>query len=312
MKVSEIVNGIPIFTEKSFPRPNDKVYIHLSSEYPDFVGVPHSHEYIEIVYIISGCAEHMVGEARVIANKGDLFIINPGVTHAFYGKSDGHGAFCAYDLMFVPDFFDITMINGGDFTSLGSCFLFYSMFPQEKTVGPDLHLVNSSYCEFGELFNKIYLEYYGMEQGYINIIRAYVIELIVKIFRQLDVKTDSSAAMNKNSMIDAALKYLQKNYSMHISVSELAAHMFVSRDYFSKIFRNTTGMSVTTFLKQLRINESCRLLVETDRSVTDIANDCGFHDMKHFYTTFRIQTGTTPGEYRKNNKSCHGCSYKNV
>ena len=173
--------------------------------------------------------------------------------------------------MFVPDFFDVNLINSGDFTSLGSSFLFYSMFPQEKSAGADLHFSSNSYHDFGELFNKIYLEYYRMEQGYINIIRAYIIELIVKIFRRMDVKTDNPPSLHKSEIIDAALAYLHEHYNMHISVSDLAAHMFLSRDYFSKLFRNVTGMTVTAFLKQLRINEACRLLLETDQSVTEIA-----------------------------------------
>ncbi len=302
MKAPASKNGIPIFTEESFPRPEDKVYIHLSSEYPDFVGVPHSHTYIEIVYILSGSAMHVAGDSYVTAQKGDLFIINPDVPHAFYGKTDSRETFCAYDLMFVPDFFDVNLINGGDFTSLGSSFLFYSMFPQEKAAGADLHFSNNSYNDFGELFNKIYLEYNRMERGYINIIRAYVIELIVKIFRRMDAKTDAIPSMHKTTIIDTALEYLHENYSMHISVSDLASHMFLSRDYFSKLFRNTTGMTVTAFLKQIRINEACRLLVETDQSVMEIAQYCGFHDMKHFYSAFRSQTGKTPGEYRKSIK----------
>jgi AraC-like DNA-binding protein/mannose-6-phosphate isomerase-like protein (cupin superfamily) len=302
MKAPESKNGIPVFTEQSFLRPEDKVYIHMSSEYPDFVGVLHSHEYIEIVYILSGSAKHVVGDSCVTAQKGDLFIINPDVPHAFYGNTDSKETFCAYDLMFVPDFIDVDLINGGDFTALGSSYLFYSMFPQEKAVGADLHLSNNSYSDFGELFNKIYLEYYRMDQGYINMIRAYVIELIVKIFRRMDVKSDNPSGMHKSKIIDAALKYLHEHYNMHISVSDLADHMFLSRDYFSKLFRSTTGMTVTAFLKQLRINEACRLLSETEQSVTQIAQYCGFHDMKHFYTAFRSQTGKTPGQYRKDLK----------
>lgn len=302
MKAPVTKNGIPVFTEKSFLRPEDKVYIHMSSEYPEFVGVPHSHTYIEIVYILSGSAKHVAGDSCVTAQKGDLFIIDPEVPHAFYGNTESNEAFCAYDLMFVPDFFDVSLINGGDFTSLGSSFLFYSMFPQEKAAGADLHFSSNSYNDFGELFNKIYLEYYRQEQGYVNIIRAYIIELIVKIFRRMDRKTDNAPSLHKSKIIDAALAYLYENYNMHISVAELADHMFLSRDYFGKLFRNVTGMTVTAFLKQLRINEASRLLLESDQSITDIAQYCGFQDMKSFYAAFRAQTGKTPGAYRKSLK----------
>lgn len=228
-----------------------------------------------------------------------MFIINRGVTHAFYGDTAQDEEFCAYDLMFAPDFFDVDMINGSDFASLGSSFLFYSMFPDEKTLGADLRLTGNDYSDFGSLFNKIYLEYHGRERGYQNIIRAYVIELIIKIFRRMDSKAPETS-MHKAEIINTALSYLRENYNMHISVSELASNLFLSRDYFSKLFRDTTGKTVTSFLKELRINEACRLLKETDRKISNIAQYCGFNDMKHFYSVFHSEMGTTPGEYRKN------------
>lgn len=299
MLAPKIIDGIPTFTELCFPRPQDKVYIHMSSEFPDFVGVPHSHKFIEVVYIISGSAEHVVGNSRFIAKKGDIFVINPDVNHAFYEQEDNPESFCAYDLMFVPNFFDLSLINGGDFTSLGASFLFYTMFPQEKAANADLHVSSTSYNDFGDLFRKIYQEYHTQEQGYLNIIRAYIIELIVKIFRRMDCSSEVTESIHKSKIINETLDYLHKNYSMRISVADLASQMFVSRNYFSKLFRQTTGMSVSTFLKQLRINEACRLLMETDRSISDIASYCGFQDMKHFYVAFRSQTGMPPGEYRK-------------
>ena len=302
MKAPVTKDGISVFSEQTFLRPEDKVYIHLSTEYPDFVGVLHSHKYIEIVYILSGSAKHILGDSCVTAQKGDLFIINPDVPHAFYGNTESSEAFCAYDLMFVPDFFEINPGNRGDFASLGSSFLFSSIFSQEKMAGADLHFSSNSYHDFGELFNKIYLEYYRMEQGYINIIRAYIIELIVKISRRMDAKTSSPPSTHKSAIIDAALACLHEHYKTHISVSDLAAHMFLSRDYFSKLFRNVTGMTVNAFLKQLRVNEVCRLLLATDQSVTEIAQSCGFRDMKSFYSAFRAQTGKTPGEYRESIK----------
>ncbi len=297
MKAPKTNGGIPVFTKESFPRPEDNVYIHMSTEYPEFVGVPHNHEYIEIVYVISGSAIHEVGGERIKAKKGDLFIVNCGITHAFYSDTDSGEAFCAYDLMFAPDFFDVDLINGSDFSSLGSSFLFYSMFPEERALSADLHLSGTLYGDFGSLFNKIYLEYYGRELGYVNMIRAYVIELLIKIFRRMDSKPDNSIV--KSEIIKRTLDYLKENYNMHISVSKLAADVFLSRDYFSKLFKDTTGKTVTAFLKEIRLDEACRMLRETDKTISEIAEYCGFCDMKHFYSAFNKYTGTTPGKYRK-------------
>ncbi len=298
MKTPKSRDGIPVFTKENFLRPEDNVYIHMSTDFPEYVGVLHSHEYIEIVYVLSGSAMHRVGDETVEAKKGDLFIINCGMPHAFYKKEDESEQFCAYDLMFSPDFFEVDLINGNDFSVLGSSYLFYSMFPEERTMGADLHLSGNGYNDLGELFQKIYMEYHGREKGYINIIRAYVIELIIKIFRRMDKATDKGT-MRKEDIIKSALEYLKKNYNMHISVNDLASRAFLSRDYFSKLFRETTGKTVTAFLNELRIEEARRLLRETDYKIAVIAEYCGFGDMKYFYTVFNSRVGMTPGEYRK-------------
>ncbi len=298
MKASKSEDGIPIFTKNSFPRPEDNVYIHMSIEFPEFVGVPHKHEYIEIVYVISGSAIHEAGEETSVAKKGDLFIINCGVTHAFYVDKNNNEPFCAYDLMFSPDFFDVELINGNDFSSLGSSFLFYSMFPEDRSGIADLHLSGTGYNDFGAIFNKIYLEYHGMEMGYTNIIRAYVIELLIKMFRRMD-SVNKDEARIKTRIIDNSLVYLRDNFNQQISVSKLASDVFLSRDYYSKLFKEMTGKTVTAYIKEIRLNEACKLLCETDRKISDIAEYCGFNDMKNFYSAFKKYTGFTPGEYRK-------------
>ena len=54
---------------------------------------------------------------------------------------------------------------------------------------------------------------------------------------------------------------------------------------------------------RLRIGEACRLLVETHRTIGEIAATTGFTDTLYFYRRFRIETGVTAGEYRRNHQS---------
>ena len=58
-------------------------------------------------------------------------------------------------------------------------------------------------------------------------------------------------------------------------------------------------MSITDFVQKTRIDEAKRLLIETKRTVYDIAGDCGFTDIKFFYKTFKKITGMTPSEFKK-------------
>ena len=104
----------------------------------------------------------------------------------------------------------------------------------------------------------------------------------------------------QQALIDSALTYLRENFKMQISAEDLAGRIFLSKDYFSKLFKNVTNMPVSAFLQKTRIEEACKMLASTDRKIGDIAEDCGFNDIKFFYTVFKKQIGTTPAQYRNN------------
>ena len=292
---------VPVITEQNIFRPGENVHIQLSTPYPDFIGVIHKHTFIEIVYILSGSGTHVVGDRTVPVSKGDLFIINYDTPHAFFRSEETDEPLIAYDLLFTPSFFDTSLLNSVFFESINSSYLFYSLFPEEQ-IASDVHISGSSYNAFGELFNKIYLEFTNRERGYINIIRAYVTELIVKIFRKMDSAQNKEDTSRQTQIVNTTLAYLRKNYHKHISLDDLAAQVFLSKDYFARMFRETTGMPTSAFLQKIRIEEACNLLATTDLAIKDIAVQCGFHDANYFYNIFKKITGSTPRRYRLNSK----------
>ena len=301
MKKMSQQTEVPVITEQDIFRPGENVHIQLSSQYPDFIGVIHKHTFIEIVYILSGSGTHVVGDRSVPVSKGDLFIINYDTPHAFFRSEESAEPLIAYDLLFTPSFFDTSLLNSVFFESINSSYLFYSLFPEEQ-IASDVHISGSSYNAFGELFNKIYLEFTNREKGYINIIRAYVTELIVKIFRKMESTQNKEDTSRQAQIVNTTLAYLRKNYHQHISLDDLAAQVFLSKDYFARMFRETTGMPTSAFLQKIRIEEACNLLATTDLAIKDIAVQCGFHDTNYFYNIFKKLTGITPRRYRLNSK----------
>lgn len=73
---------------------------------------------------------------------------------------------------------------------------------------------------------------------------------------------------------------------------------FISKNYFSTLFKETTGINFSDFVQKLRIDEACKLLKTTDMKVIDIAHEVGFNDIKFFYEVFKRVTSQTPGSYR--------------
>lgn len=289
----------PTITREDCFRPGEDVYIQLSDQFPEYLGVMHKHTFIELVYVISGSATHMVADRKSIATKGDVFIINYDTPHAFIANKDDSEPFVAYDLMFMPGFLDANLIKNVNMESIHSGFLFYSLFPSQQ-IGPDIHISGPSYNRFGALFKKCYEEFINQENGYIDMIRAYLIELIIFMFRKMEDSDHSASLSHEEQIVNTTLEYLHKNYQKHISLNELAAQVFLSKDYFSRLFREITGMPINSLLQEIRISEACSLLTSTDRKINDIAVECGFPDINYFHTVFKKLTGLTPRQYREN------------
>lgn len=289
--------GIPVFTASSMFRPGENMYIHMSSQLSEYVGVRHKHAFLEIVYVISGSAVHETAAGSYTVSRGDVVVINYDTPHAFHALEE-ESPFNAYDLMFTPDFLDTSLIRVHDFEELCSSFLFYSLFPWQREVGPDLHLSGSGYGEFGELFNRIYLEFSGRQRGYLSLLRAYVTELIIKLFRSMESSARERISPHQKETVESAVAYLRENYRTHITLEDLAMHIFLNKDYLNRIFREETGLPINAFLQKLRVYEASRLLCSTNLAVAQIGSACGFGDTKTFYTAFKRQMGMTPGQYR--------------
>ena len=295
-------SDVPVVRKEDLFRPGDDVYIQFSTQYPDFVGVIHKHTFIELVYVISGSAVHQVEDRRSAATKGDVFIINYDTPHGFFADVSEKDPFVAYDLMFTPEFLDSSLIGSVKMESIHSSFLFYSLFPGQQ-IGPDIHISGPSYNQFGELFKKIYDEFYGQRNGYPDLIRAYLVELIILMFRKMSSAAPSVSFTRQEEVVRTTLDYLRNNYKKKISLGDLAAQVFLSKDYFARLFRETTGMPISSLLQEIRISEACSLLEGTARPVDEIAAECGFQDPKYFYNVFKRITGLTPGEYRQRRKT---------
>lgn len=296
-------NTIHILKREDFFRPGEYVQIQLSNEYPDYVGVLHRHKFIEMVYIISGTATHYIEGKTSPVKRGDLFIINMDTPHAFEPDTNTGEPFIAYDLMFTPEFFDQSITGYNSLETLNDSFILYSLFQGQQTYRPYFSVSGSNFTIFGELFNKIYLEHREQRTGYLEIIRAYLLQLLVLTFR-MEEGAKKKAAANPQT-VRYLLDFIHNNYNRHISVQELADKVYLSKDYLSRHFRDTTGMTITAMIQKVRIENACRLLSTTDRTIADIADACGFEDMTFFYSVFKKHMGLPPGDYRKHTRA-HG------
>ena len=99
--------------------------------------------------------------------------------------------------------------------------------------------------------------------------------------------------------IKRAIQYINQNYMNKITLEEAASAVHVSPNYFSKIFKEETGINFATYLNQVRIEGAKKLLANEDTSLVDVAYLAGFEDQSYFSRVFKKYTGLSPKRYKE-------------
>ncbi|KIL41862.1 histidine kinase [Gordoniibacillus kamchatkensis] len=102
----------------------------------------------------------------------------------------------------------------------------------------------------------------------------------------------------KSSMRDIA-KYIETHYREELSLHDIAARFFLSREYISRKFKQEFGVNLSDFLTEIRMRKAKLLLQNPNLRISEVAADVGFSDDKYFSKVFKKATGLSPAEYRK-------------
>ncbi len=107
-----------------------------------------------------------------------------------------------------------------------------------------------------------------------------------------------SATIHRDRVADA-IETIEASCREPLALSQLAARANLSPFHFLRVFRRTTGTTPHQYLIGARIRRAARLLLDTKRSVTEIAYDVGFEDLSNFVRTFHRVVGSSPRAYRR-------------
>ena len=95
------------------------------------------------------------------------------------------------------------------------------------------------------------------------------------------------------------ITYIELNYENRITLDDIASTINLCKEECCRLFKRCMNTSIFDYIIQFRIEKSAKLLKETDRSVTEIAQSVGFNDANHFAKLFRREKGVSPSQFRK-------------
>ncbi len=280
------------FTEKPFIINGIKSWIHClvcevegaTGEIPD---VHHSHDYIELLYALDADAYVWLNGECCPFVTGDLIIVNSKVSHALtFNRASTH--IC---IKFLPQIL---------YADENSLFEFKYVFPfllggsQQQIFHKDALQDTDVY----RLVTEIMDEWNGKEPAFELVIRANILKIFTAIFRYWH---NSNMVLGENvvpDIVKTAVRYMETHFDT-VTEDEVAKYCNVSYHYFSYIFKKTMGKSFREYISMLRFREAEKLLLSTDKSITEIAYACGFSTSSYFISKFKLHKNMTPSQFRK-------------
>ena len=110
----------------------------------------------------------------------------------------------------------------------------------------------------------------------------------------------SDGGSKHSSLVSSVISFLNQNYKRNFTSSEFAKHIGFSYKYIGTIFKDKTGHTIKDYQIMLRVTQGERLLIETEKTVSEIASEIGYYDAFYFSKVFKQAKGVSPTAYRKN------------
>lgn len=98
--------------------------------------------------------------------------------------------------------------------------------------------------------------------------------------------------------IDRAIEYMEKNYNNHISLTDVSKHVYLSPEYFSRLFKEEVGENFVSYLTIYRMNKAFKLIKNTRMKISQIAREVGYSDAAYFSKTYKKYKGISPEDDR--------------
>lgn len=241
----------------------------------------HWHNEDEFIYMEKGSAEYSIGREKLVIKAGEAAFCGGRTLHSLILDDGAKFKALVYNRSYIFGTNDICRK--------------YLNKTIKKHYTPDI----ASHSEIIETLNEICNNINNQSYGYETEVKYKLLRLHSLIIQNnLYEETTANETPFEKSLL-TVIEYIHKNYSKKLYIDELAAIVGYSAVYFEKLFKAYIGKSPSEYIMIYRLNSAQRYLTETDYSVLEIAQMCGFPNVSYFIRTFRKFCNTTPHKYRQ-------------
>lgn len=256
----------------------------------------HTHDYIELAYVVEGEFRQKILGKDIVFIKGDLCLIDKNCLHQDYLLEQPSTVLF---LGIANDMFSEIMDE--NITTQKIISFLQSALLKQKDLQQYLHFRPGADAP-EELENYLYLllkELCNNEVGSRYICKG----LLLRIFRIISTKYEFSLSKEQRKtmnwiIFEEIAEYIKRNYA-DITIQDLVNNFHYQEDYFNRLIKSKTGLTYSAYVQQIRLEKAEQLLTTTSKRVDEIADIVGYHNKGYFYRIFQERYGMTPSKYRK-------------
>jgi AraC-like DNA-binding protein len=252
----------------------------------------HVHDFHELVLIYSGKATHLTAKGDYDVQSGDFINIKLGQAHGYKNIRN----LVLMNILVKSSFFEKDRFG---IYSLPAYEALFSQEPEEDTGKLPITHFRLDYGVFGRvksLIEAAQTELREHSDGYRAMVASFMQELIVLLIRSYKEKEFSPSGFAAD--FTRLVGYVKANYRSQLSMNTLTGISGMSESHVLRSFKQYLGCSPFRYINRLRLSAAADALIQTDKSITEIALDLGFNDSNYFTRSFRKHLGFSPREYR--------------
>lgn len=291
----EAGHSIPRLQEKYF---FDKGPIFISKHHR-FADMPlHMHTFIEMNYIYSGECYQVLNGKEVKLTQGQICLLDKDVPHSIpaLGEND-----IVVNIIMKKNTFSLGFLGQLNNKGIVSNFLANAISENQHHDRYILfHSESSENLQF--IVKNLLCEYFGQQDYSMEMVNYYMPILFTELMRvyKLDKNFEIERDTAKTNIVEI-LHYIEKNYK-ECTLTGLAEVFNFNPNYLGNMLKEKTGKTFLDLVQTQRMIESEGLLLNTEKSIDEIAHQVGYDSLSFFYRKFKKYHGETPNKYRMKNK----------
>lgn len=256
----------------------------------------HTHDYIELAYIVEGQFKQRIMGQEILFKKGELCLIDKSCPHQdFLENEDSIILFIGL----ANEIFDEVMVkNIGEEKILH---FLQTALMYKKSINQYLHFKprNQSSNVIEEYLINLVKE---LEKN--DIASSYICKgLIMRIMHYISTEYDFNLSKEEKRkmkwlVFKEVTKYIDENY-IDITVKDLVTKFHFNEDYFNRLFKEKSSMTYLEYLQEIRLKNAYDLIQNTNNSIEEIASKVGYNNKGYFYKIFVAKYKMTPAKLRK-------------